>query len=126
MSISTVLVYEDGVFRPLQPLQLPEHRVFRATLAPATEDEREMTNDQLDALNAELGFDVRDEEIVQTKVRERRRVLKEWLAAYESTSVDNVHDVSVCHDHYLYNEFIGNRKCGIVDSKDSGDFHEEE
>ncbi len=74
MAVSITAIYEDGVFRPLEKLDLPEHRKFQLLIRPLP-DEAPATSEQ-ETLADVLGFDPSDEE----KLRELgKRQREAWL-----------------------------------------------
>lgn len=71
-------IYEDGVFKPLRRLKLPEHIRFRLTIAPVEEDEKE---------------------IEKTVAKQ-----KEALLSIAGIGSSGLPDVSEKHDEYLYSK----------------------
>jgi len=69
-------IYEDGVFKPVKKVQLPEHERFRLTISPLEEGESE----------------------IKKTVTMQKRALKKLIGIGSSGSSDG----SVNHDKYLY------------------------
>ncbi|MDQ6693418.1 MAG: antitoxin family protein [Chloroflexota bacterium] len=97
------VVYENGVFRPLSPVELPEGAVGEVHIAAskhslwgkhgrAERDERNSTD------FAEGSDDNRDAELPGQRAY---RLLME-IAALPHASVDNRTDISIKHDDILY------------------------
>lgn len=69
-------IYENGVFRPLQKLKLPEHIRFKLTFMPVEKDKKE----------------------IEKTVKKQKKALLS-IAGIGSSGIS---DVSKKHDKYLY------------------------
>jgi len=98
MAVSITAIYEDGVFRPLEELDLPEHQKFRLIIQPAPDGEPAAPEQE--TLADVLGFDPSDEEKLR-ELAERQR--EAWLKMAGTFAGDR-HDVSRRHDYYIYVE----------------------
>lgn len=98
MAVSITAVYERGVFRPLEKLDLPEHQKFQITIKPVPKETPVKVEPQ--TLADVLGFDPADEE----KLRElESRQRQAWLSM-AGTAASGCSDVSQRHDYYIYIE----------------------
>ncbi len=76
-------VYEDGVFKPIKKVKLPEHERFKLTITPVVEDEETIK-----------------------KIVERQ---KKALLEIAGTASSGLSDVSKHHDKYLYSKPCGRK-----------------
>lgn len=91
-AITTTVVYENGVLRPKEKLDLPEHHVYQAIILPAHELEQQSLTDV-------LGFDPDDEKAMREVTEKQQQAL---LAFIGSATTDEFDDASTNHDKYLY------------------------
>jgi len=92
VAITTTVVYENGVLRPKEKLDLPEHNVYHAIILPAHEPEQHSLTDV-------LGFDPDDEKAMREVTEKQQQAL---LAFIGSATTDESDDASTNHDKYLY------------------------
>lgn len=97
MALSITVIYEKGVFRPLEKLDLPERRKFQIVIQPVPE---EPPVKEQQTLADVLGFDPSDEE----KLRELGRRQREAMLSMAGTASSGLSDVSQRHDYYIYVE----------------------
>jgi predicted DNA-binding antitoxin AbrB/MazE fold protein len=69
-------IYEDGVFKPVKKIRLPEHEQFRLSISPIEEEK----------------------DLIKKTVAMQKRALKKLIGMGRSGSSDG----SVNHDKYLY------------------------
>lgn len=69
-------VYENGVFKPLKKIKLPEHECFKLNIIPIEEDDNE----------------------IKQVVEKQKKALKKFIGIGRS----GLSDVSENHDKYLY------------------------
>ena len=86
------VIYEQGVFRPLEELDLPERQKFQITIQPAPEDQQTLAD--------ALGFDPNDEEKLQETGKRQREAWLKMAGTFTGTQ----QDVSRRHDYYIYIE----------------------
>jgi predicted DNA-binding antitoxin AbrB/MazE fold protein len=91
-TITTTVVYENGVLRPKERLDLPEHRVYQAIILPAREPEQQTLTDV-------LGFDPDDEKAMRKVTEKQQQALLSFIG---SATTDESDDASTNHDKYLY------------------------
>jgi len=91
-TITTTVVYENGVLRPLEELDLSEHHLYQAIIVAAQAEEQQTLFDI-------LGFDPDDEQAIGKAIEKQRLAL---LAFVGSATTDADDDASVRHDEYLY------------------------
>lgn len=56
MSQNIQLIYQNGVFRPLQPLNLPENKIYDADLRETEGNEAETIGEKADRILREAGL----------------------------------------------------------------------
>jgi predicted DNA-binding antitoxin AbrB/MazE fold protein len=56
MSQNIQLIYQNGVFRPLQPLDLPENKIYDADLRETEENQAETIGEKADRVLREAGL----------------------------------------------------------------------
>jgi predicted DNA-binding antitoxin AbrB/MazE fold protein len=95
MALSITVIYEKGVFRPLEKLDLPERRKFQIVIQPVPE---EPPAKEQQTLADVLGFDPSDEE----KLREVADRQYEAIMAIAGTGRSGRTDISRNVDKYLY------------------------
>ncbi|RME42524.1 MAG: hypothetical protein D6796_14295 [Caldilineae bacterium] len=93
-TITTTVVFEDGVLRPTERLDLGEHQLYHAVLLPLAEQEGGTLRDV-------LGFDPADEAAMRRAVEKQKRALNAFIGL---ATTDEVDDASVRHDAYLYGD----------------------
>jgi predicted DNA-binding antitoxin AbrB/MazE fold protein len=91
-AITTTVIYENGVLRPRDKLDLREHHAYQAIILPASEHEQQ-------TLTEVLGYDPDDEQATRKVIKEQQQAL---LAFVGSATTDEPDDASACHDDYLY------------------------
>ena len=96
MAVSITAIYEDGVFRPLEKLDLPEHQKFRLIIQPAPDGEP--TAPEQETLADVLGFDPSDE----AKLRELAERQHKAIMEIAGTGRSGQRDISSNVDKYLY------------------------
>jgi len=96
MAVSITAIYEDGVFRPLEELDLPEHQKFRLIIQPAPDGEPAAPEQE--TLADVLGFDPSDEEKLRELAERQRRAIMEIAG----TGSSGRRDISSNVDKYLY------------------------
>lgn len=96
MAVSITAIYEHGVFRPLERLDLPEQQKFRITIQPIPEEKPIWPVQE--TLADVLGFDPSDEE----KLRELAERQYKAIMAIAGTGHSGLGDVSSNVDKYLY------------------------
>lgn len=96
MAVSITAIYEDGVFRPLEKLDLPEHRTFQLMIRPLTEEQ--LATPEQETLADILGFDPSDEE----KLREVAERQHKAIMEIAGTGSSGQRDISSNVDKYLY------------------------
>ncbi len=87
-TIATTAVYENGVIRPLEKLDLPERQELFVFILPVREPE---------TLTDVLGFDPTDEEKLNSLAESQYQAVMQLVASGRS-------DVAENHDQYLYFE----------------------
>lgn len=96
MTISTIAIYEDGVLRLLEKLQLPEQEVLSVTIRPFDEHAQQTLADV-------LGFDPSDEEKLQELAESQHLAFTELVANLaDAPGSPPPHDSAVNHDKYIY------------------------
>jgi len=95
MALSVTVIYEKGVFRPLEKLDLPERQKFQITIQPAPEAQPVKEQETLADV---LGFDPSDKK----KLREVADRQNEAIMAIAGTGNSGQGDVSRNVDKYLY------------------------
>ena len=91
-AITTTVVYENGVLRPKEKLDLPEHRVYQAIILPVREPEQQTLIDV-------LGFDPDNEKAMREVTEKQQQALLSFIG---SATTDESDDASLNHDRYLY------------------------
>ncbi len=91
-TITTTVVYENGVLRPLEKLDLPERHTYQAIIVAARAEEQQTLLDV-------LGFDPDDEQATREVIEKQRQAL---LAFVGSATTDTTDDASIRHNEYLY------------------------
>ncbi|MBI5788519.1 MAG: antitoxin family protein [Candidatus Schekmanbacteria bacterium] len=76
-------VYENGVFKPVKKIKLPEHELVKLVITPLYEDE----------------------EAVKRLVEKQKKALKKVIGIGSSDSDDG----SINHDKYLYGKPCGSK-----------------
>jgi len=77
MSQNIDVIYENGVFRPLQPLDLPEKKIFKLNLDDESVNDKETHSDKVSRILREAGltsplkFPVTEKEILSEAERQR-------------------------------------------------------
>jgi predicted DNA-binding antitoxin AbrB/MazE fold protein len=77
MSQSIDVIYENGVFRPLQPLNLPEKKIFKVNLEDEAANEKETHSEKVSRVLREAGltsplkFPVTEKDILSEAERQR-------------------------------------------------------
>jgi len=77
MNQSIQVIYENGVFRPLQPLDLPEKKIFKLNLDDESVNDKETHSDKVSRILREAGltsplkFPVTEKEILSEAERQR-------------------------------------------------------
>ncbi len=56
MSQNIQLIYQNGVFRPLQPIDLPENKIYAADLRDVEEKDAETIREKADRVLREAGL----------------------------------------------------------------------
>jgi len=92
VAITTTVIYEDGVLRPTEKLDLPARRLYRAVILPVYEQEQQTSADV-------LGFDPDDEQAMREAVEKQRQALLAFIGLATTCESD---DASERHDEYLY------------------------
>ena len=76
MTKTVEAIYENGVFKPVKKVKLPEHERFKLIVSPVEEDERE----------------------IKKIVERQKRAVKKLIGIGHS----GLTDVSANHDKYIY------------------------
>ncbi|OGV95769.1 MAG: hypothetical protein A2W53_07935 [Nitrospinae bacterium RIFCSPHIGHO2_02_39_11] len=76
MTKTVEAIYENGVFKPVKKVKLPEHERFKLIVSPVEEDERE----------------------IKKIVERQKRAIKKLIGIGHS----GLTDVSANHDKYIY------------------------
>jgi predicted DNA-binding antitoxin AbrB/MazE fold protein len=90
--ITTTVVYENGVLRPNEKLDLTERRVYQAIILPIYEPQQQTLTDV-------LSFDPSDQQAVRDVIEKQRQALNAFVGSATTNDAD---DASACHDEYLY------------------------
>jgi len=99
MTISTVAIYENGVLRLLEKLQLPEREILSVTIRPFDKEEEREQKTLADV----LGFDPSDEGKLQELAESQYLAFTELVANLaDSPGSPPPHDGAVNHDKYIY------------------------
>ena len=93
-TIATTAVYENGVIRPLEKLDLPERQELYVFILPVHEQERQQT------LADVLGFDPTDEEKLSALAESQYQAVMQLAGGGRSGRLD----VAEKHDEYLYGD----------------------
>jgi predicted DNA-binding antitoxin AbrB/MazE fold protein len=93
-TIATTAVYEDGVIRPLEKLDLPERQELFIFILPIREQERQET------LADVLGFDPTDEEKLMALAESQYQAVMQLAGGGRSGRSSVAED----HDEYLYGD----------------------
>jgi predicted DNA-binding antitoxin AbrB/MazE fold protein len=91
-AITTTVVYENGVLRPKEKLDLTERHTYQAIILPMYEAEPQTLTDV-------LGFDPDDERAMHDVIEKQRQALDAFVG---SATTDDADDASTRHDEYLY------------------------
>lgn len=97
MALSITAIYEKGVFRPLEKLDLPEHEKFQIIVWPVR---KEAPTREQQTLADVLGFDPSDEE----KLREVAERQYKAIMQIAGTGYSGHSDISSNVDKYLYSK----------------------
>ena len=92
-AITTTVVYENGVLRPQEKLDLTEHCAYQAIILPMHEPQQRTLRDL-------LGFDPGDQQAMREVIEKQRQALNTFIG---STTTNDVDDASAWHDKYVYN-----------------------
>jgi predicted DNA-binding antitoxin AbrB/MazE fold protein len=92
VTVTTTVVYEDGVLRPTEKLNLSEHHLYRAVILPVDDQDQQTLIDI-------LGFDPENDQAMREVVEKQRQALNTFVGSATSDQLD---DASVRHDEYLY------------------------
>lgn len=92
VSVTTTVVYEDGVLRPIEKLNLSEHHLYRAVILPVDEQDQQTLMDI-------LGFDPENDQAMHEIIEKQLQALKAFVGSATSDQLD---DASIRHDEYLY------------------------
>lgn len=78
MSHNIDLIYQNGVFRPLQPLNLPENKIYHADLRDVEENAAETVGEKADRVLREAGLisSIKFPNAKKLSDEERRRIGK--------------------------------------------------
>jgi predicted DNA-binding antitoxin AbrB/MazE fold protein len=90
--ITTTVVYENGVLRPNEKLDLTERRVYQAIILPIYEPQQQTLTDV-------LSFDPSDQQAVRDVIEKQRQALNAFV---RSATTNDADDASARHDEYLY------------------------
>ncbi len=122
MAVSIKVVYENGVFRPLEPVEFPEDQELQATIELLNGDESKIHVDWTEIFGYDpdseegqarrredwieiLGFDPRDPENRdkrQALVEKQQQALLDFLDITKEISGSGLSDVSENTDKHLY------------------------
>jgi predicted DNA-binding antitoxin AbrB/MazE fold protein len=91
IAITTTVVYEDGVLRPTEKLDLPDHHLYRAVILPYEREQHTLAD--------VLGFDPNDEQSMREAVEKQQQAVRAFVG---SATTDESDDASIRHDEYLY------------------------
>lgn len=97
MALSITAIYEKGVFRPLEKLDLPERQKVQIVIQPVRE---EPPAHEQQTLADVLGFDPSDEEKLRELAERQHKAIMEMAG----TAHSGLSDVSQRHDYYIYVE----------------------
>jgi len=91
-AITATVVYENGVLRPKEKLDLTERRVYQAIILPMHESQQQTLTDV-------LSFDPNDQKAVRDVIEKQRQSLNAFVGSATTNDAD---DASARHDEYLY------------------------
>jgi predicted DNA-binding antitoxin AbrB/MazE fold protein len=91
-TISITVIYENGVLRPTEKIDLSERGVYRVIVVPVEERRQQSLADV-------LGFDPSDVQVMQALIENQQQALRAFIGTATTEEPD---DASTHHDKYLY------------------------